>query len=339
MKKNLVKTLSFVLILSLIFVVAACGGKNETPPSSSTSSPTPSDQPNVVSVDYPTKDITIVWSSGAGSGGDIFLRNLAESLSKYFNVNVVVENRTGASGANAWNYIKGSKGDGYTILGTSATLISAPILVDIGVSYKDFVPVAQMFIEPQFVYVNADSPLNTIQDLITYELENPKELSWATATPGSKDNIPLEMIYNKTGIEPNTVSFESGTEALTQVVGGHIDVAIGEYSSLRGQLEAGELKILVALTAERYDKLSDVPTMTESGWDVVSNFPRGIVAPPGTPEEIVDILVEALEASYEHEEFKKVYEEQGLMPAFAAKEDFTKNLDELDAFVRSLLTE
>lgn len=346
MNKAIKRGLLLLFSLLLVFVMAACGDSqavstsNDSNDSNGSNDSTDSnDEQTDDSVDYPNKNITIVWSSGAGSGGDIFLRTLSTYLSDYFDVSVVVENRTGASGANAWNYIKNSETDGYTLLGTSATLISAPILADMGVTYKDFTHVAQMFVEPQFVYVSADSELNTIQDLINYELENPKELSWATATPGSKDNIPLEMIYNETGIEPNTVSFESGSEALTQVIGGHIDVALGEYSSLRGQLEAGKINILTVLTEERYDQLSEVPTMKESGWNVVANFSRGIMAPQGTPDEIVDIILEALQDSYENEEFKNIYEDQGLMPAFAAKGDFTEKLDELDEFVRKLFSE
>ncbi|GAA0469485.1 tripartite tricarboxylate transporter substrate binding protein [Alkalibacillus silvisoli] len=287
---------------------------------------------------YPDDDITIIWSSSPGSGGDIFLRSLAEPLEELLDVSVVVENREGASGANAWNHIlNNTDPDGYTLLGTSATFISSPVMNDLDISHEDFKPVAQMFTEPQFLYTYADSEFDDAEELINHELENPEELQWATATPGSKDNISISMILEETGIDPHTVSFDSGTDALTQIVGEHIDVALGEYSALQGQIDSGTVKVLGALTEERYEHLPDVPTLTELGWDVAPILSRGLVVHGDTPDEIVDYLAEVLEDTYEDEGFQEVYEQQGLQPDYAPRDEFRSNLEEMDDFVRSLL--
>lgn len=262
---------------------------------------------------------------------------MAKPLEKVLGVPIVVENRTGASGANAWGYVKESKPDGYTLIGTSSTIISAPIVSKMDISYKDFVPVAQMFLDPQLVYVSIDSPINSLKELIEYEQANPGKLTWARSTPSSGDTISLAMIAEATGINQKYVSFEGGSEVLVNILGGHVDVAVGEYSEIRPQLEAGKIKVLSVLTNERLSQLKDVPTMKESGWDVVVLRPRAVMAPAGTPDEIIQILTDALEKVYDDPEFQKVWEQEGLVAEYAPTDELMKIYEDMDTFLQKLL--
>jgi putative tricarboxylic transport membrane protein len=262
---------------------------------------------------------------------------MAKPLEKILGVPILIENRTGASGANAWNYVKSARPDGYTLLGTSSTIISAPILTDMGISYTDFKPLAQSFLDPQMLYVKGDSQFNTVQELIEYELANPQQLSWARSTPSSGDTISLAMISQAAGINPKYVAFEGGGEVLVGILGGHVQVAVGEYSELRGQIESGDIKVLAVLTKDRHPILKDVPTMREAGWDVVVMRPRATMAPKDTPDEIANILIDALSKVYDDPEFQKVYEEEGLVPEFAPGEQLMDIYAEMDEFLQTLL--
>jgi putative tricarboxylic transport membrane protein len=326
-----VKSILVMALMFLVILLAACGNQTATP-----SKDTDSSNSNT-KVDFPKKAITIVYHSSAGSGGDLFLRNMAKPLEKILGVPVLVENRTGASGANAWNYVKAAKADGYTLIGTSSTIISAPILADMGIGYQDFKPLAQNFLDPQLLYVKGDSQFNTAKELIEYELANPKELTWARSTPSSGDTISLAMISQATGIDPKYVAFEGGSEALVGVLGDHVQVSVGEYSELRGQIESGEIKVLAALTAERHPILTDVPTLKEAGWDVVVMRPRAVMAPKDTPDDITAILMDALSKVYDDEDFKKVYEEEGLVPEYAPGEELMQIYADLDTYLNELL--
>jgi putative tricarboxylic transport membrane protein len=322
MKKGL-KVFPVILILLEMLVLAACAGNDNSVMKPAT--------------DFPKKDITIVYHSKAGSGGDIFLRNMAKPLEKILGVSILIENRTGASGANAWNQVKKAKPDGYTLIGTSSTIVSAPIVSPMDVSYKDFTPIAQVFLDPQIIYVKSDAPYKTINELLDYEKKNPKKLIWARSTPSSGDTISLAKVSQAAEIDPNFVAFEGGSEVLVAIIGGHVNVAVGEYTELKGQLDAGEVKVLSVLTEERMSQMPDVPTMKEEGMDLVVLRPRGIMAPKGTPPEVIQVLTDAIEKIYDDAEFKKVYESEGLIADFAAGDDFMKIYDDMDVMLKELL--
>lgn len=325
-----------MLVMMLLIFTVACAG-NSGAPASSTGNDSAPKKKTEKKVDFPKKEIKLVYHSKAGSGGDIFLRNLAKPLEKILGVPVIVENRTGASGANAWLAVKDAAPDGYTLIGTSSTIISGPIVTPMKVSYKDFKPLAQMFQEPQLLYVSSKSPFNSIKELIEYELKNPKKLNWTRSTPASGDTIALAMISEAAGIKPKQVSFEGGSEALVAILGGHVDVAIGEYSEIRGQFEAGKIKMLTILTDKRHPELKDLPTLKETGWNVVVKRPRGLMAPKDTPDEITQILTDALKQVLNDPEFQKVWKEEGLLEEFVPGDEFMKIYDEMDAFTRNLL--
>jgi putative tricarboxylic transport membrane protein len=206
-----------------------------------------------------------------------------------------------------------------------------------GISYTDFKPVAQMFVDPQLLYVSSNSKFKTVKELIEYEKANPKKLKWARSTPSSGDTISLAMIAKATGINPSYVAFEGGSEVLVAILGGHVDVAVGEYSELRGQIESGKVRVLATMTKARHPQMKDVPTMKEAGWDIVVRRPRAVMAPKDTPDEVVQVLINAMKKAYDDPEFKKVWEQEGLVPEFAPGEELMEIYGNLDVFLKELL--
>lgn len=285
--------------------------------------------------DWPTKTITFIYHSKAGSGGDIFLRALAKPLEKELGQPVIVENKPGASGMNAWKPASTAR-DGHTFLGVSSTIITAPILNKMSVSYKTFKPVAMMFVDPMILFVKSDAPWKTIQDFIADAKKNPGKFNIAGGVPGELGFVAGMLLMEKAGIKINIVPFEAGSDAAVSVLGGHIDGAIGEYAEASGPIEAGQLKVLVAYNAIEGTK---IPTVQDAGLDISIEKFRGILAPENTPQASIDKMVSACKKAQDNPEFKAYYQKMKLVRTFKTGADFTKVMADQDAQIRTFLKE
>src|SRR6056297_699352 len=185
-KTKFKRLISLLLILMLIFIVVGCGNGEPA------EEPDVSDEPAEESAaeNFPEGDIFATYSSKAGSGGDIFLRNLGEAVTPALNGHAwVVENRVGSSGAIAFMYVKEADPDGYNLLGFTTSMISAGIINEMPVSYTDFEPVCAVANDPQYIYVKADSPWNTLQELIDDAIENPGDQKWGRGIPSGSNTL------------------------------------------------------------------------------------------------------------------------------------------------------
>lgn len=278
--------------------------------------------------DYPTKAVTFVYHSQAGSGGDIFLRNMGKAIEPHIGQPVVVENRTGGGGSNAWTYVRDAKPDGYTLLGISSSLLAGPLQTDMNVDYTYFKPVAQVFFDPSVIYVPADSDLNTFEDVIEHAKANPGKQKWGGGNPGSAETMCIQRVAQIAGMDINVIPFEGGSDVMVEIVAGRIDAAVGEYAEIASQVEAGNVKLVALLNEERMDTLPDVPTLKESGVDFTFEKIRGIVAPKATPDKVVEVWVNNLEKIYDDPGFQKYYEENNLVPRFKTGLQFQKAMNE-----------
>lgn len=285
--------------------------------------------------DWPTKTITLIYHSKAGSGGDLFLRALAKPLEKELGQSVIVENKPGAGGMNAWKPAAEAR-DNHTFLGVSSTIITAPILNKMPVNYKSFKPVAMMFVDPMILFVKADAPWNTLQEFIADAKKNPGKYNIAGGVPGELGFVAGMLLMQKAGIKINIVPFEAGSDAAVSVLGGHIDGAIGEYAEAAGPIEAGQLKVLAA-----YNPIAgtDIPTMKEAGVDISVQKFRGILAPKTMPQAIIDKMAEACKEAQQDPGFKAYYEKMKLVPVFKTGDAFTKVMADQDARIREFLNE
>lgn len=286
---------------------------------------------------YPTKPIVVVYHSEAGSGGDIFLRNLAKVVKKVFNQPMIVENRTGAGGANAWIYVANADPDGYILLGISSKIVSAPLQTVMPVDYTDFKPIAQVFFDPEVIYVRADSKYKTFQDIIDDAKARPGQQNWGSGSPGSAETLCMMKIAQIAGIDINLIPFESGPDVMVNVLGGRIDAAIGEYGEIASPVEAGKIKIIASLNTERMPDLPDVPTLTEGGVDFVFEKIRGLMAPKDTPDEIIQIWVDIIKNVYDDPDFTKYYTANHIYPLFRPTNEMQKALDAQRAFFKEMM--
>jgi tripartite-type tricarboxylate transporter receptor subunit TctC len=279
---------------------------------------------------WPTKDITMIYHSKPGSGGDIYLRSLAKPMEKVLGKNVIVDNRPGAGNLNAWKPAAEAK-DGHTFLGISSTLITAPILNPMPVSYKSYDPVAMMFIDPMILFVAKDAPWKTLQEFIDDAKNNPGKYNIAGGVPGELGFVAGMQLMEKAGIKMNIVPFESGADAAVSVLGGHIHGAIGEYAETASAIESGKVRVLVGFNPVPG---ADIKTVKDFKLDIQIEKLRGIVAPKGTPQPVIDKMIAACKAAMDDPEFKKYYTNMKLVPVFKTGADFTKVMAEQDAQIR-----
>ncbi len=287
----------------------------------------------VQAADWPTKKISLIYHSKAGSGGDMFLRALSKPMEKELGQPVIVENKPGAGGMNAWKPASTAK-DGHTFLGVSSTIITAPILNKMSVDYKSFKPVAMMFVDPMILFVKKDAPWNSIEELVADAKQNPGKYNFAGGVPGELGFVAGMLLMRETGIKLNIVPFESGADAAVSVLGGHVHGAIGEYGEAAAQIESGDLKVLIGFNPVPG---TTIRTVQEAGLKIEIEKFRGILAPQNTPDDVIEKLVAACKFALEDPEFKTFYGNMKLVPILKTGAAFTKVMSDQDAQIRGFM--
>jgi len=279
-------------------------------------------------VDYPLDTVTLITHSSPGGGTDVFLREMVKHLGPIMGVDFVVENVRGGSGAKAMAALATAPADGSMFYGTTPTFINTSILSDVEYTYQDLEPLVNVFLDPQIVYTRADSPFDSLAEVIDNAHQNPGQQKWGVSTPGSLDRQVMEKMKALTGTDPVIVTHEGGGDLLINVLNGTLDVGVGEIQELRGQIDAGEIKLLASYTKDRLDTFPDLKTAQEQGIDLVVDKFRGLAGPKGLPEDIVAAWETAIPVLLDDPEFKKFYEESSLVPAFMPHEQYVEFIDQ-----------
>lgn len=273
---------------------------------------------------WPEKEIHFIWHSKAGSSGDILLRTMGKVLEQNLGKPIVVENREGAGGFTAWNYVKNAAPDGYTFAGIASTFITSPLQNRMNITPEDYDMVALMFLDPLLIYCRAED-WKDYDEFSNYVKQNPGKLKIAGGTPGNLDFMLMRQLKDKAGLDITGVPFEGGGDAPTAVLGKHLDIGIGEYAEVASLVEAGKLKVLVS-----FDKLpgSDVKTIQDYGINIDVKKFRGVMAPKGTPPEIIDKMYKAIADAYNDPGFIKYYETSKLIPYLKGPADAAEIVNE-----------
>jgi len=243
---------------------------------------------------FPTKPVTLVNAFGSGGGHDIFCRMLSSVAPDYLGQPLVVVMKAGASGIIGTQYVARSKPDGYTLLaaGTSNGSI-VPQLEDTGYTKDSFVPVAKITHFPYFVAVGAEKPWKTLEDLLNYIRKNPEKARFGTNTAKGVSGLANRKLLISAGIStsPPTIAFKGVSEVVLAAMKGDVDYLIQPEIALLPYIESKGLRVLATLEEKgRLQTLPDVPSAKELGYDVVGTTWVTILAPHGTPENIVEKL-------------------------------------------------
>jgi len=290
--------------------------------------------------EYPERTVKIIIPWSAGGMTDVLTRPIAKWLEDYYGVPFVVENKPGGAGVVGSLLIEKSKNDGYIIGTTSMSTVSAQYVVPVYPDIHNVELISQVISIPATVTVNAESPWQTLEEFIAYAKENPGKIKSANSGIGASAHIYASVFGAKAGIEVSHIPYPGYAEAVTALLGGHVDVTNIPLPDVAQHVQSGKLRMLAIASNERHPDFPDAPTLKELGIDTVMGNYSGFVAPKGTPKEIVDALDSAIGNCLDDPEIRKFLIEAGFQPVYNNAADFAtvvKDAEEqLDYLVNEL---
>jgi len=280
---------------------------------------------------YPNRAVTVIVPFLAGGGGDTLARIVTNGLTKELGQSIIVENRPGAGGNIGTAQAVRAQPDGYTLAyGTNGTgAINHLIYKDPGYSLDDLEPISRLTTITAAFAVSSESQFQSVEDVISHAKANPGVMTCGSAGNGTTSHIACELFKQMAGLEIVHIPYRGGAAALTDLIGGRIDILIDVMPNLAGQIAGGKLRALAVTMEERVASHPDVPTMNEAGvpgyyfvaWDALH-------APKGTPTEVLDTLNARVKAMLEQPETAATLTDRGATPAPTSREelrDFMKS--------------
>lgn len=273
-------------------------------------------------VKYPVDTVTLVTHSSPGGGSDVYLREMIKFLAPVMGVEFGVENVRGGSGAKAIAQVANAPADGSQFYAATPTYINMSLLSKPEFGHESVEPVVGFFLDPQVIYVRKDSPLTSLDQVIAEAKANPGKQKWGTGTPAALERQALEEFKKRAGVDVTIVTHDGGGDMMINVLNGSLDLGIGEIQEFRGQLDAGEVRVIGVFTEERLAEFPDAKTAKESGIDMVVNKFRGIVGPKGLPDDVIKAWEAAVPKVMADPEFQKWYKNAALVPAYMPHDKF-----------------
>lgn len=263
---------------------------------------------------YPSKTINLVVPFAAGGSNDIVARALAKKLGEAWGQTILVDNRVGAGGLVGSTFVANSPPDGYTLLVISSTYTINPA-VKANMPFdtmKAFEPVALIGSSPLLLASTNNLPVKSVQELIALTKSKPGAINYASAGPGSINQIAAELFASQAGVKIVHVPYKGGGLAINDLVGGHVDIYFSSMLQILQVAKSGQVRPLAVTGLKRSPSIPDVPTVDESG---VKGYEAsiwwGVVAPAGTPADIVAKLNVEINKALGSDEMKRFLEGEG----------------------------
>jgi tripartite-type tricarboxylate transporter receptor subunit TctC len=273
---------------------------------------------------WPTKPIKLIIPFVAGGTTDILGRLLAQQLTKDLGQNVIVENKGGAGGNIAAEFVAQAPADGYTIMLASGSMLTVnpSLYKKLPVNYsKDFVNITNVASGPMLLSVSNKIPVKNLNEFITYA--KTKDLNFGSAGIGSQVHMAAENLTYSANIPATHVPYKGESAAINDLVSGQIDFMVGNLTAATGFAKAGQIKPIAVTSAKRVKQLPDVPTVAESG---IPGFEStgwfGLIAPANTPKVITDKIYDATVKAVKSDAMQKSLELNGLSPVVNSQKDF-----------------
>lgn len=271
--------------------------------------------------DYPTKPITVVVPFAAGGPTDTVARLVAEVMSQDLGQQVVVQNVGGAGGTLGAGQVATAPNDGYTLLLHHIGMSTAPTLYR-SLPYDpttDFAPIGLITSVPMTLVARKDFEPNTLQELVDYVKANGENVTYAHAGIGSASQLCGMLFMEALDTQMTTVPYQGSGPAMTDIIGGQIDMICDQTTNTTSQIQAGEVKAYGVTTLTRLNNLPDLPTTKEGGLDLEIGVWHGLYAPAGTDPAIISRLETALQAALANETVISRFAELGTVPVTAAE--------------------
>jgi tripartite-type tricarboxylate transporter receptor subunit TctC len=310
------------LLLALVMVVALAGFTGRA-----------------LSENFPTKPVTYIigWSTGGGS--DLVSRVLCAEAERHLGQPIVIVNKPGGSGAKAYMEISQAKPDGYVIGNCTGTISTHKFMGNIPIGSEAFEIIITFNSDPGGIWVKKDAPWKTLKDFVAYAKENPEKVTVAASNPGSITRFGLIFLEENAGVKFRIASQAGGEGKGPQLVaGGHVDACQAAPVTGRPLFESGLIRPLGFMSEERVSAFPEIPTYKEQGFDItVANY-RQVLAPKGTPPEVVNALYAAFKKAVASEKFQTFMKQSASVPLDWGPEKSRQFLADQDASFKQMIT-
>ena len=287
--KKAKRIVSLILALAMALMLVACGSQ---PANSNTDGD--GDTQQETKLDWPKKTITIICPYSAGGGSDLMSRAVADELSKRLGVSVVVDDKPGGSGSIGMQLLAASKNDGYTLILTACGACTlSPWLNDVTYTDESFAPICQVSASPSFICVRKDSGITTFDELVEKAKANPGTITVGSSGAGSSHHIGLAALGLGLADDANLfqhIAYGGGAEAVTNLLGGHVDATATIWSEVSAYVESGDFIPLFCNGPETPDFAGDLPCAADYNLTSDGGTWYAFAAPAGTDQAIVDLL-------------------------------------------------
>jgi tripartite-type tricarboxylate transporter receptor subunit TctC len=280
--------------------------------------------------DWPNKPVKMIVPFPPGGGTDVTARVLAKSLEKIWKQPVIVENRAGGSGIPALNHVLSQPVDGHTILYMHSVYTGSMAFAEAGrgtplpYSYKDFVPVTQLYSMDMAVFARADAPFNTIQEVREYARKNPTKMNVGTPGVGTTSHLFWVKLENEAGFKTTHIPFKGTSQVITELVGGRLDLAVDTFASYAAQIAGGKVKVIASLGQDRTFRGRTHSLANEIAPGFNATTFQGFVVAPGTPRVIIDRMRAGGIEAMKDPEVLKFFDESSLHVVGNTPEQFDR---------------
>jgi tripartite-type tricarboxylate transporter receptor subunit TctC len=291
--------------------------------------------------DYPNRTITLIVPYPPAGGVDAMARVVAAKLSEAFNQLVVVDNRGGAGGTLGTRVVARAAPDGYTLLlGHTGTIsINPSLYTNLGMNpRKDFAPIGLVASMPVALLANPSFPAKTIAEFIALAKKEPGKLNLGTSAIGTGGYMCAELFKSVAGVDVAIIPYKGTAPVMTDLLGGHIPMAFGVLPPALGNIASGNLRAIAVTSKKRFSLLPDVPTFDESGmpgFEAVLHY--GLLAPAGTPPDIIDKLSVELRKLVDTDDVKKQIHNEGGDPMTSTPAEYAADIDQEETKWSSLV--
>ena len=280
--------------------------------------------------DYPARPIRVVVGFGPGAVADVILRVMAARMSQTLGQQLVVENRPGAGSSLGAEYVSRAPKDGYTLLMCTVAQTINPAMNNLSFDFgKDFAPIALVANAPQMLVAHPSLPANNVRELIALAKSQPDGVQYASSGAGTMSHLSGVLLNSAAGIKLQQIPYPGSAQSMTDVLAGRVPLMFGPAATVWTNVQAGKLKALAVTQPKRAAIAPDVPTMVEAGVPGYSaGIWMGLLAPAGTPPEIVDKLSRAANEALKSKEVLSLMEKQGVDPLGGTPAEFARFIDD-----------
>lgn len=287
---------------------------------------------------FPSRPITVISPLGAGAPQDVIIRAMAKVMSDDLGQPVIVENHPGAAlTLGPADMAANAKPDGYTVSAVVSTLVLFPQMHKVAYDpLKDFTYIVQVAGFPIGVTVKSDSPYKSWADLIAYAKAHPGVVTYSSPGAGTNAHLGMELILQQAGVSMTHVPHVGPMPIIQSVLGGFVALQVSGME-WKPQVDKGDMRLLVMLTAKRHPSFPDVPSITELGFPFDAEVPMGFAGPKGMDPVIVKKLHDAFKKASEDPRVSALYQKLDIDYRYANGEDFRKTMEAIGVSMKPVI--